>query len=353
MKKDTVILIPSYEPDERLITLVDELLKLEYPIIVVNDGSKEKFDAIFDQVKDKVTYLKHPKNKGKGIALKHGFSYLTFDNLNCNYIITCDGDGQHAVKDIVRVDEKMHKTKETVFGVREFGKNTPHRSKVGNNMSRLWRTIVTKEYIQDDQCGLRGFPFKYLDDLISTQGGRYEYEMNIVSSFQMKKFSIYEIIIDTIYLDNNKSSHFHPGGDTFRIQRAIFSHCFPAVISMFITLGYWGVLILASDKLNLTFHYTVLCAITFYYCCIVGILSIFYPTKKMGKRTLMEAAFTSIRGVFIVGLCYLLHDILSLNGLLSLSIACILSVFINFVLAYIIHGFKYIRIKKEYRRNNG
>ncbi len=353
MKKDTVILIPSYEPDERLITLVDELLNLKYPIIVVNDGSKDSFDSIFNQVKEKVVYLKHPKNKGKGIALKHGFSYLTFDNLNCNYVITCDGDGQHAVKDIVRVDEKMHKTKETVFGVREFGKGTPHRSKVGNNMSRLWRTTITKEFIQDDQCGLRGFPFRYLDDLISTQGGRYEYEMNIVSSFQMKKLPIYEIIIDTIYLDNNKSSHFHPGGDTFRIQRAIFSHCFPALISMFLTLGYWGVVALASDFLKISFLLSVIYATVFYYCCNVGILSIFYPTKKMGRRTLMEAIFATTRGTIIFGLSYIFHELLSINGFLSLLFACIISVFVNFVLAYIMHLSKFRKMKKEYKKQNG
>ena len=73
MKKEFVILIPSYEPDEQLIKVVDSLLNEELPVLVVNDGSSEQYDAVFNRIKDKVQYIKLDRNQGKGAALKEGY----------------------------------------------------------------------------------------------------------------------------------------------------------------------------------------------------------------------------------------------------------------------------------------
>ena len=66
--KDTVVLIPSYEPDELLINTINELLENDFSILLVNDGSGKEFDPIFNQVKDKehLKYLSYETNKGNG-----------------------------------------------------------------------------------------------------------------------------------------------------------------------------------------------------------------------------------------------------------------------------------------------
>ena len=74
--KDVVILIPSYEPDELLVNVVKELRENDFPILVVNDGSGKEFDHVFDMVKDQVKYLSYEKNRGKGYAMKHGYSKI-------------------------------------------------------------------------------------------------------------------------------------------------------------------------------------------------------------------------------------------------------------------------------------
>ena len=73
MINDIPILIPSYNPDQRLLELVDALiLKGVKHIIVVNDGSREECNPIFEKLEtlEPCTVLKHAVNCGKGRALK-------------------------------------------------------------------------------------------------------------------------------------------------------------------------------------------------------------------------------------------------------------------------------------------
>ena len=168
-KNDTYILIPAYRPDHLLIELLINLKKEKFDCIVVNDGSGEKFDDVFKEAEKYAIILKQNINRGKGAALRLGFSYVNLHPNNHNYVITCDADGQHAVKDIVRVNDKLHETNNVVLGSRKFDKSVPKRSRNGNFMSRLCRTLITKEYVPDDQCGLRGFPIKDVFNIIKVR----------------------------------------------------------------------------------------------------------------------------------------------------------------------------------------
>ena len=94
------LVIPAYEPDEKLIKLLKEVSALNlFQIIVVNDGSGDKFNV----AKEYAILLSHGINKGKGAALKTAFTYIK--NLNTDgIIVTADSDGQHKVSDIVKVE---------------------------------------------------------------------------------------------------------------------------------------------------------------------------------------------------------------------------------------------------------
>ena len=73
------IMIPSLNPDQKLINYVRQLANEDFRgIVVINDGSSEKYDPIFNEiaVMDKCTVLTHNVNKGKGRALKTGMEYV-------------------------------------------------------------------------------------------------------------------------------------------------------------------------------------------------------------------------------------------------------------------------------------
>lgn len=344
--KDTYILIPSYEPDESLVTLVNSLLEVGFEIILVNDGSGEKFDYIFDQVKNKVNYLKQAPNKGKGQALRFGFTFANLHKKEKKFIITCDGDGQHSVQDIIKVNDKLNEVDETVFGVRTFDKNTPKRSRNGNFMSRLCRTTITKQYIQDDQCGLRGFPLRYMDELITIRGDHYEYEMNVVCTFQLKCFRIYQIPIETIYINNNATSHFSPKLDTFRIQRVIWQYdLIPLLTYLLPFIAFVFVSVLTKNLFHDMVLFSMAKALEVY--AQFGLLCIFYPTKQVGRRAFIEGFFFAIEASISFGLYVVLDYVCKLPLSLSYFLSTFVMVFLNFPLAYLNHT---ITIKRTKRR---
>ena len=131
-RKETYILIPAYKPDHLMIELLTNLKKEGFDIVVVNDGSGDEFKNIFEEAKRYALVLNHPQNFGKGAALRFGFSYINLNADNHRFVITCDADGQHAVKDIIRINDRLRETNNVVFGCRKFDKSVPKRSRNGN-----------------------------------------------------------------------------------------------------------------------------------------------------------------------------------------------------------------------------
>ena len=300
--KDAVVLIPSYEPDELLLNVVHELQENDFPILLVNDGSGPEFDYIFNQVKDGVKYLAFEKNQGKGAAMKYGYSKLLEFYPNAKYVITADGDGQHALKDIIRVYDELVKHNQLVFGVRSFDRKVPFRSRFGNDFSKTTRSLATKQYIQDDQCGLRGFPIRYINDLLRIKGSRYEYEMNQIVSFQMMQAPLYTIPIETIYLDNNSRSHFSPFKDTFRIQSIIFLCSLHSVI--FLALQMFLIVIGIKHEV-FPLIVTVYLAYTAVFLLWFLVHNIIYPTKSFFRRLFKELFFVALK----MATCHLILEL--------------------------------------------
>ena len=332
-RKDTYILIPAYKPDHLLIDLLIKLKEEDFDAIVVNDGSGEEYEEVFKEAEKYAIILRHEVNHGKGAALRLGFTYVNLHAEGHKYVITCDSDGQHAVKDIIRMNDKLHETNNVVFGCRSFGKDVPKRSRVGNNMSRLNRTLITKDYIQDDQCGLRGFPLKYVFHLIPIQGDHYEYEMNVVCTLQIKRIKIVELPIETIYLNNNASSHFKPNLDTFRIQRTIWMNALVPLVCGLLSIGMlllFSVLIPSWNR-----FYPFMISYLFYFELSMGITAFVWPTKKMGRRVLIEGIYTTIKTGLVFGFFTLFFLVCHFYAVFAYTLALLLTFLSNFPLAYI------------------
>ena len=215
------ILIPAYQPDEKLTALVRQLKDAcDFPILLVNDGSDPACDPIFAQAEQQgCTVLAHPVNRGKGRALKTGLEYAV--QQDWDGVVTADADGQHTVEDILRIAAMLAEdTDRLVLGVRNL-RQMPPRSRTGNTITRLLFRFLYGRWITDTQTGLRGIGRGAMGWAATLEGERYEYETNMLIWASQHNYPMAELTISTVYIDNNRSSHFHALRDGSRVYRLL------------------------------------------------------------------------------------------------------------------------------------
>lgn len=224
-----VIIIPSLEPTRTLVTYVKELSTYEFlQIIVINDGSSEEYNGIFKEVElvSGCTLLRHSVNQGKGAALKTGYGYVERNLPQCEGVITADSDGQHTIEDVCNIADELQNTEGTlILGSRNFSLPAiPAKSRLGNRISSTLFFCLYGKWIKDTQTGLRGFGKSLLGKMIEIKGARFEYEMQVIIECIIKKIPLKQIEIQTIYENNNESTHFQVVRDSIKIGKVIFSN---------------------------------------------------------------------------------------------------------------------------------
>ena len=234
------ILIPAYNPDEKLLALLPKLKERFEHIVLVDDGSVTGKD-VFAKAEPLVdTILVHEKNRGKGAALKTGFAHIG----SLTDVITADADGQHTPEDIAKVAEGLKTHRDgLVLGVRSFSGKVPFRSRFGNWWTRWFFFLMTGLMVRDTQTGLRGIPAALVPRVAKIPGERYEYEMAMLADAKRHPSRPLQVPIETVYLDENTTSHFHPVLDAIRIYRSLFQFCISSVLSFLIDNGVFAAVI--------------------------------------------------------------------------------------------------------------
>ncbi len=232
MSKKIPIIIPAYEPDERLLPLLSELVDAGKYIIVVNDGSGSGYNHIFEEAEKLIdkngVLLVHKENMGKGRALKTAFSYIINNIPDAVGGVTADCDGQHNAASIEKVSETLVSNPENlILGVRSFDrKEIPWKSYFGNVITLKVFHLISGIKVSDTQTGLRGIPLGFMNELIELKEDRFEFEMQMLLMTR-HKHKIKEIPIATIYESKtNHKSHFNPWADSAKIYKILFKQIF-------------------------------------------------------------------------------------------------------------------------------
>ena len=274
-----IVLIPAYEPGPSLLELLRDLSDYgcgqnhdgdhngdhdsshnlsgshahDTSIIVVDDGSGPDYATIFDEARSFATVLTHKENRGKGAALKTGMSYIEEHCVPDSVIVTMDADGQHRVADAIKICATARTHPDAlVLGGRRFTGKIPLRSRFGNAMTRLVYRLSTGLKVYDTQTGLRAFHKDLLPRMLGIPGERYEYEMNVLLDLAKARTPIIEEEIETIYLDNNSSSHFDTVRDSWRVYREILRFSASSFAGFLIDYAMYSALILATGSLRLS-----------------------------------------------------------------------------------------------------
>ncbi len=235
------VIIPSYEPDEKLITLLHALQAVEIRhVIVVDDGSGEAYTPFFRQAEamENCTVLYHAVNLGKGRALKTAFNYCLREFHGAPGCVTADSDGQHMPADILACMRALWEDQESlILGCRNFdGPKVPARSSFGNKCTRQVFRYLLGLSVSDTQTGLRAIPAFFMRKLMQVRGERFEYETNMLIETKDMNIPIVEVPVETVYIEENKTSHFNPVTDSLRIYLVFGKFLFSSLSSSVLDL---------------------------------------------------------------------------------------------------------------------
>lgn len=226
-QKEDLVLIPAFEPDDGLLSFVDDLLARELNVLVVDDGSGSDFAPLFARLPDTVTFLSYETNRGKGYAMKYAMKTVAETMPQIKFIVTADADGQHSPEDTLKILQAAHDNPHAlVLGVRDFPENTPLRSRIGNRLTaKVFGRLTGIKDLEDTQTGLRAFSTEHLDFLLSIEGERYEYEMRQLMDWSKKSLPMVQVPIETIYRDKeNSTSHYNVAKDSARIFKSLLDN---------------------------------------------------------------------------------------------------------------------------------
>jgi glycosyltransferase involved in cell wall biosynthesis len=209
------VIVPTYNNHKTLKKVLDSILDFTPNVIIVNDGSTDETSEILKQYAQ-LTQIHHVKNSGKGMALRNGFKKAI--ELNFEYAITIDSDGQHFASDIPGfITEIQNQPNSLLIGSRNMTQeNVPKKSSFGNKFSNFWFWFETGIRLDDTQSGFRLYPLQLIPKKYYTN--KFEFEIEVIVRSAWKGIVVKNIPIQILYDPVERVSHFRPFKDFTRIS---------------------------------------------------------------------------------------------------------------------------------------
>ncbi len=354
--KNMAVIVPVYCPDEKLLGVIEGVHEAGFGhIFVVDDGShmgaksteqKAEFENIFSRLPEYVDLTRHVVNKGKGAALKTAIARIETvmkqerergDFTEIKGIVTVDADGQHMTEDIVNVSNMLiERPNDLILGSRAFDQDVPLKSQMGNTITRGVFALASGVKIRDTQTGLRAFSVNLIPFMKAVEGERYEYEMNMLLDAAHKKIGMKEVTIKTVYLDGNKTSHFHVLRDSALVYKNILKFSASSLIAFVIDFVMLFVFKAIFGNFALAAETTLLMAVVS--ARLVSSFSNYMINKKLvfGERTrnnnTLIKYYLLASGILILN--YLILEVLSIRLGMPLGVAKLIAEVTLFFVSY-------------------
>lgn len=232
-ENEVCAVIPTYQNAKTLLKVVADVHRVVNTVFVVDDGSNDGTAALLDKATgnerpEKV--LTHPKNCGKGAALKTGLTYARQQGFR--YAVTVDADGQHRADDIPALLKAVEEEPDALaIGSRGLQhENMPAKSTFANRFSNFWFALQTLQRLPDTQSGLRVYPLQRLHGL-RWMSARYEAELTLLVFSAWAGVKLLPVPVSVYYPPRDQRvTHFRPGRDFTRISVLNTLLCFLMVV---------------------------------------------------------------------------------------------------------------------------
>lgn len=232
-ENEVCAVIPTYQNAKTLLKVVADVHRVVDTVLVVDDGSNDGTAALLDKATgnerpEKV--LTHPKNCGKGAALKTGLTFARQQGFR--YAVTVDADGQHRANDIPALLKAVEEEPDALaIGSRGLQhENMPAKSTFANRFSNFWFALQTLQRLPDTQSGLRVYPLRRLHGL-RWMSARYEAELTLLVFSAWAGVKLLPVPVSVYYPPRDQRvTHFRPGRDFTRISVLNTLLCFLMVV---------------------------------------------------------------------------------------------------------------------------
>lgn len=155
----TLIIIPSYNEEENLPHLIEDIKSYNYDYLIINDNSKDNTEQL---AKEKgYNILNLPFNVGLAGVTQIGFKYAYENGYDC--VVSVDGDGQHQPKYVHDLIKVIEEGADYVVGSRFLTKEKPMSLRMfGSRLICLLIKIKTGEKVTDPTSGMRALGKKVI-----------------------------------------------------------------------------------------------------------------------------------------------------------------------------------------------
>ncbi|MEM2944599.1 MAG: glycosyltransferase family 2 protein [Methanomassiliicoccales archaeon] len=195
--KNVAVLIPAYNEELTIGSLVLKSKKHVDEVIIVNDGSSDKTSEIARMAGALVVDL--PNNGGKASAIMKGIEFVR--NQGYQACVLLDGDGQHDPDEIPRVLEPVLKGEaDLVIGSRflDLKSRVPLYRKAGQEILNIVTNLGTRQRITDSQSGFRALSASAIQNFNFHSHG-YAIESDMILRLSEKGMRIKEVPISSRY----------------------------------------------------------------------------------------------------------------------------------------------------------
>jgi glycosyltransferase involved in cell wall biosynthesis len=258
-KNETVVIIPAYNEELSIGSVVARAKKYVNNVIVVDDGSDDHTAEVASLVGAVV--LKHEKNNGYGAALRTCFEAARA--LGAETMVTIDADGQHNPDDIPLLLEVMDRSNaDIVIGSRFASRSKPSNHiplyrKFGMKVLDTATNLRSRSQVSDSQSGFRAYSKRAIDSIYPKNNGMGAGSEILISAAE-RCLTITEVSITARY-DIEKRSSKSPIAHGWSVispiirliaqKKPIFFFGVPGLISLLLGISFF---FLTLEKYNAT-----------------------------------------------------------------------------------------------------
>jgi len=214
-KAKVAAVIPAFHEERHIGEVVLRTRAQLNHVLVVDDGSRDKTP---DRARAAgADVIVHPQNRGKGESIKTGLRHWL--DLQLDFVIILDGDGQHRPEEIDRfisLSLLPEKPKLVVGNRMNDVARMPRVRRLVNRYMSSQISRVCGQEVPDTQCGFRMLHRELIPDLLGG-AARFDYETEMLFIASRKGFHIHSVPISTVYSD--EVSSIHPIRDTLRFLK--------------------------------------------------------------------------------------------------------------------------------------